>query len=127
MNRLNPSFEMATQAAHLMDSKKADDVTILQTEQVSSLADYFIIATVQSRAQMQALHGTLLKLFREQGINLLGQEMDQTGRWSLLDYGDIVVHLFQTEDRAYYNLERFWNHATEIPKDRWMSSFRQAS
>lgn len=120
-------FEMAQSAALVADDRKAKDIVMLHTEPVSSLADYFVIATVDSRSQMVALVDHLLKHFRQGGIQPYGQQIDQSGRWSLLDFGDVIIHILDHEDREYYHLERFWNHANEIPSHVWLKQAKQAS
>ncbi len=127
MNSTLSSYELATFIANLADDRKAKDTLMLMTEQVSTLADYFIISTVESRTQMRALADQIQKSLKQLGLEPLGQEVDKGGQWSLLDYGDVVVHLFHQDNRAYYNLERFWNHATEIPREQWSREELQAS
>ncbi len=121
------SFDVAALAANLAEDKKAKDILVLSTDQVSNLADYFVIASVESRTQMKALAEHLVKSLKSKNIQAYGQEIDKAGRWSLLDFGDVVVHLFHQEDREFYNLERFWNHATEVSRDGWLKEQRQAS
>lgn len=127
MNTSLSSFEMAASAANLADEKKAKDIVVLKTESVTSLADYFMIASVESRAQMKTLAESIVKSFQALHIQPLGRELDKGGRWTLLDFGSVVVHLFHHEERAFYSLERFWSHATEIPADSWLKEKRQAS
>lgn len=121
-------LEIASLAANLAEDKKAKDTLILMTEQISTLADYFVVSSVESRAQMLSLADHIVKALKQNNIHPIGQELDKSGRWTLIDFGDIVVHLFHQEDRSFYNLERFWNHATEIPRHRWLKpEERQAS
>lgn len=121
------ALELASQLANLADQRKAKDILLLQTREVTTLADYFVIASVESRTQMLALAEQLIKAMKAQGLNPYGQQVDKGGRWTVLDFVDVVVHLFHQEDRAFYKLERFWNHATEIPRTRWCRDERQAS
>jgi ribosome-associated protein len=121
------SFEMASLVANLAEDKKAKDTLILMTEQVSSLTDYFVVASVESRSQMFSLAEHITKTLKQYRVKAIGQELDKGGRWTLLDFGDVIIHLFHQEDRTFYNLERFWTHATEIPKDQWLELRRQAS
>lgn len=120
-------FELATFAANMAEDKKAKDILVLMTEQVSTLSDYFVIASVESRTQMTALSEHLIKAFRQYNLHPVGQQLDKSGRWTVLDFGDVVIHLFHQDDRTFYNLERFWNHATEIPRSRWINETRHAS
>lgn len=127
MTQHNASFDIAVLAANLAEDKKAKDILLLMTEEVSTLADYFVIASVESRAQMAALADHIVKSLKSKSISPLGEELDKGGRWTLLDFGDVVIHLFHHEDRSFYKLERFWNHATEIPRSKWVQEERQAS
>ncbi len=120
-------YEIAVLSANLVDQRKGKDIIVLKTEQVSSISDYFIIASVDSRTQMMALADHLVKALKQHHLSPLNQDIDKAGRWTLLDYGDIVIHLFHHADRDYYNLERFWNHATEIPQSQWLKEEKQAS
>ncbi len=121
------SFELAVLAANMAEDKKAKDTTVLKTDQVSTLTDYFVISTVESRAQMISLADHLIKALKKMDLQPIGQELDQGGRWTLLDFGDVVIHLFHHDDRSFYKLERFWSHATEIPQNLWLKEKRQAS
>jgi ribosome-associated protein len=121
------SFDLAALAANMAEDKKAKDTLVLMTEQVSTLADYFVVASVESRPQMMALADFIVKTLKSRNLHPIGQEVDKGGRWSLLDYGEVVIHLFNQEDRSFYNLERFWNHATEVPRSRWSQEEKQAS
>lgn len=121
---MNP-FELAAQAANLAEDKKAKDTRILQTELVSSLADFFVITSVDSRAQMNALTDTLVSAFKEFNLSPIGLERDASGHWSVVDFGDVIIHIMNANDRQYYQLERFWNQATELPRANWEQ--RQAS
>jgi len=118
-------FETAAFCANLADTKKAKDTLLLDTEPITSLADYFVITSVESRTQMRALAEEMLKAAKHAGIRPLGTEIDHGGRWTVLDFGDVIVHLFHHEDRQYYQLERFWNHATEIPRESWLYEYEQ--
>ena len=122
-------FDMAALAANIADDVKAKDIVVLNTMEISSLADYFVIASVDSRTQMSALADHLTKAFRQRNMMFLGEERDKSGHWTLLDFGDIVIHLFHPEERQNYCLERFWSHATEVPRHLWLapSQHRQAS
>ena len=121
------SFELAALVANLLEDKKAKDTLILQTEHVTSLTDYFVIASVESRPQMRAIADYLVHELKENDLQPYGIELDKGGQWTLLDFADVVIHLFHQEDRAHYQLERFWNHATEIPREVWAKPQRQAS
>ena len=102
---------LAAKAAALLFAKKADDLVLLDLRGLSSLTDYYLICTCQNEAQMRAvLHGTSKALSKE-GIKPLRSEYHGGVRWAVLDYGDIIIHLFEKETRSYYSLERLWADA----------------
>lgn len=98
------------------EDRKAADIVILKVTDVSYLADYFIIATGFSRIQVRAIAEAI-----EEKVALtchqspLRTEGKAEGNWTLLDYGDVIVHLFLPQEREFYNLEAFWGHAERLP------------
>ena len=111
------STEMADKAVELLKNKKARDIKLLDIHELSTIADYFIIATGNSTTQVQAMSDEL-----EEKMDLAGYEMHhkegfRNGRWILLDFGNIIVHLFHDEERQFYNLERLWVDAKTILVD----------
>src|SRR3954462_15271610 len=105
---------LAAKAAALLFAKKADDLVLLDLRGLSSLTDYYLICTCQNEAQMRAvLHGTSKALSKE-GIKPLRSEYHGGVRWPVLDYGDIIIHLFEKETRNYYSLERLWADAKAV-------------
>ena len=113
-------FQLATSVAAMANEKKASDIQVLDLQNVSPIADYFVIATVDSRPQMQALANAITDYCKKTfGLHPKGIERDQNAPWTLLDFGDVVLHLFGPDSRHYYELESFWNHATTIPEANW--------
>ncbi len=106
---------LALAIAEAADDRKAGDITILQTGDVSYLADYFVIVTgfsnVQVRAISNAIEGAIEDRFDRQPIRTEGMS---EGRWVLKDYGDVIAHVFMPTDREFYDLEAFWGHAERI-------------
>lgn len=103
------SKKLAKAAYDALADKKADDIKVLNISQVTVLADYFIIAGGSNRNQVQAMADNVEeKLGKEYGIAPKHIEGYQTANWILMDYGDIVIHLFDTENRIFYDLERIW-------------------
>ena len=99
---------LAGKAAALLFAKKADDLVLLDLRGLSSLTDYYLICTCQNEAQMRAvLHGTSKALSKE-GIKPLRSEYHGGVRWAVLDYGGIIIHLFEKETRRSSSLERLW-------------------
>lgn len=96
-----------------MQEGKAQDITVLNVSQLTSLADYFIIASGTSTRHVQALADRLLD--DRDGIRKpLHVEGYDGGTWILLDYGDIIIHVFREPERAFYGLERLWGDAPEV-------------
>ena len=94
--------------------KKASDVVLLRTSEITTVADYFVICSGRSERQVQALSHGLVDELRKDGIRPLGIEGMGAARWVLLDYGAVIVHVFAPEEREYYGLERLWSGATEV-------------
>jgi len=108
------SRETALWAAGLVSEKKGRDLVVLEVGEITHIADYFLICTGTSDLQVQAIVDHLREKFNEQGYTLLRLEGYREARWVLMDYGDLVVHVFQPEERAFYNLERLWSEAPEL-------------
>ena len=108
--------EMALLAAKALDSKKGAEIKVMEVTELTSLADYFVICTGGSTTQINALCDAVEeKLEVEGGEKPLHREGHRGGIWVLLDYGCIVVHVFNDEAREFYSLERLWNDG--IPMD----------
>ncbi|WP_232050793.1 ribosome silencing factor [Arabiibacter massiliensis] len=109
------SRERALIAARAADGKKATDIMVQEVRDLIGVTDYFVIATAANNRQVEAIVDEIEEAEREQGgCKPLHREGTQDGTWSLLDYGDIVVHVFQPETREYYRLEALWNDAPVI-------------
>jgi ribosome-associated protein len=106
--------ELAHRIVDLASDKKAVDVVLLRTSEVTTMADYFVIASGRSDRQVQALSSAIVDELRDDGIRPLGIEGQGSARWVLLDYGSVIVHLFAPEEREYYGLERLWSNAAEV-------------
>ena len=100
-------------AVKTMDEKFGKDIKALDIGEVSVLADYFIIATSLNNPQAQSMTEACVKACRAMGFNLLSSEGEGTG-WHLMDFGDIIVHIFEEELRRFYDLERIWADASEV-------------
>lgn len=104
-------------AAQHLDSKKANDIQVLKISELSILADYFVICSAPSTTQVKALGDSLEELMEEHGEALFKKEGKQGLNWILLDYSDVIVHIFYKETREFYALEKLWADAEEIPLD----------
>lgn len=117
------SYKFACIIAQFLDDKLAKDITILNISHVSSLADYFVIATAEASVQVKALMETVKDKVKTNFLRLpIRNENDTKNRWNLLDYGDVVVHILHKEERENYALEKFWSHAFSISEDEWRKS-----
>ena len=103
----------------IVEEKQASDIVLLDIHEQTSIADYFVIATVDNERQAKAIEDDLLQKLRvEQNIRPLGIEgvENRGGGWTLVDYGDVIVHLFTEESRNYYKLEELWNKGHVVVK-----------
>ena len=114
------SYKFACIVAQFLDDKLAKDITILNISHVSSLADFFVIATGDSTPQVKALMETVKEKVKNNFSRLpIRNENDLKNRWNLLDYGDVVVHILHKEERENYALEKFWSHAFSVSEAEW--------
>ncbi len=110
------SKEKALLCAQAALDHKAIDLAILEVKKLSSFADYFVISSGSSDRQVQAIASHIEEKLGKQGLHPLGIEGKREGRWVLLDYGDVIIHIFYQPIREFYNLERLWSDA---PKVEW--------
>ncbi len=106
--------EMAFLAASALDDKKAEDISVIDISEVSVLADYFIIAGGNNTSQIQALADSVEEKLGKAGYPLKQIEGYQSANWVLLDFGDIIVHIFDRENRLFYDLERIWRDGKKV-------------
>lgn len=102
------SLETAKMAVKALDSKKALDIKVIKIQDISAIADYFVIATGTSSTHVKALADEVEAQLDEAGISVSHVEGYRSNSWILLDYVDVVVHFFSDEAREYYDLERLW-------------------
>ena len=106
--------EVAYQVAKALDDKKGLDIKLLKIDEVSSLADYFIICTGTSNTHVKTLCDYAEYTMEQLGEPMLGREGHRGNSWELIDYGSIVVHVFTQEAREFYSLERLWADAEQV-------------
>jgi ribosome-associated protein len=106
--------ELAHRIVDVASDKKASDIVLLRTAEITTMADYFVIASGRSDKQVQALSNAIVDELRDDGIKPIGVEGLSSARWVLLDYGSVIVHLFAPDEREYYGLERLWSSATQV-------------
>lgn len=110
------SLERALAAARTADLNRGRDIVILDLREITSVFDFFIIVTGSSRRQLHAISEEIDRVMEnDYGDKRLGIEGYQESRWILLDFGDIVVHMFDDETRKYYGLEHLWSGAKVVP------------
>ncbi len=114
---LSISTEMANKAVELLKDKKAKDIKLLDIHEISTISDYFVIATGHSTTQVQAMSDELEEKMGMAGYEMHHKEGFRNGRWILLDFNNIIVHLFHDEEREFYNLDRLWVDARSILVD----------
>lgn len=107
--------EMTTLAIQALEEKKAEDIQIIDISEISAIADYFIIANGTNRSQIQALADSVEEKLGRAGVQFKQMEGYDTANWILMDFLDIVVHIFDKDNRAFYNLERIWRDGKQIP------------
>lgn len=110
------SKEKALIAVNSMEEKKGEDVRIIKIDAVSTLADYFIIAGGSNRNQIQAMADEIEEKLAEKEVTPKHIEGYMNGSWILMDYGDVVIHIFDAENRALYDLERIWRDGITMEK-----------
>ena len=110
------SIKMAKMAIEALEDKKAEDIKIIDISEVSVLADYFIIAGGNNHSQIQALCNNVEEKLGRAGHPVKQIEGYETANWILMDFGDIIIHIFDKENRLLYDLERIWRDGKVIEK-----------
>lgn len=111
---MNDSKLMAKIAYDALDEKKAEDIRVIDISGISIVADYFLIANGHSENQVHALVDNVQEQLYKAGYEMKQMEGYRQGNWVLLDFHDIIVHVFDKENRLFYDLERIWRDGTEI-------------
>lgn len=97
------------------ESKKAQDIKVLDLREVTSFADFFVICTGTNQRQNQAISDEIYQQLKKQGELPVSLEGYDNAEWILVDYGDYLIHIFLEQARTYYDLERLWRHAKDVP------------
>jgi len=112
---LRQEEDLVRRIAVIAQDEKALDVSILDISKLTVLADYFVVASGRSMLQVRNLADTIVKtLSEEAGLEPLRQEGVAEGKWVVLDYGTIIIHLFRQEEREFYQLENLWGEALPL-------------
>ena len=105
--------ELAHRIVEIASDKKGNDIVMLRTAELTTMADFFVICSGRSDRQVQALAGAIVGELRDEGIRPLGTE-GRASSWVLLDFGSVIVHVFAPEEREFYGLERLWSKAAQV-------------
>ncbi|MBA4373563.1 MAG: ribosome silencing factor [Thermodesulfovibrio sp.] len=114
---LADSRELAVSAAEAALEKKAENPVVLELTGLTVVADYFVVCSGESTTQVRAISEHIEDELRKAGIRPIGIEGRKHGHWVLLDYGDVIVHIFEKETRTFYDLEKLWMDAKTIDLD----------
>ena len=117
MNNLE-ELELLVKAA---DSKRAENTIVLNVREVSTLADYFMITSADSNRQVAAIADAIIEKAKENQIEIRRIEGNRAAEWILIDLGNIVINVFQTDQRKYYNLEKLWSQAEAVETTYWIA------
>ena len=110
------SRELALKIAEVLDKKGATDITILQVDHLTSITDFFVIATGRNVQAVRTLAEDVEEKLDAEGVPVRRHEGMNESRWVVLDYAHVIVHVFHPEERAYYNIERLWmDGSNQIP------------
>lgn len=111
------SKEMVKIAYAALEDKKAEDIRVIEIKDISIIADYLIIANGSNSSQVQALVDNVDEKLTEAGVSNKRIEGSRNSSWILMDYNDVIVHVFSREDRLFYDLERIWRDGKDISKE----------
>ena len=106
--------DMAMEIAKTLDSKKGEDIQVLKTTELTTLADYFVLCTATSSTQIKTLSDACEKTMKDLGEPPNHVEGHRGGTWVLMDFSAVVVHIFNDEARKFYDLERLWQDAEQV-------------
>ena len=108
------SYEMAVGLAKALDSKKGLNIKVLKTQELTTLADYFVLCTATSTTQVKAMSDACEEAMEKQGETVHHIKGHRDGSWLLMDFSCVIVHVFTDEARKFYDLERLWADAQEV-------------
>jgi len=108
------SIDVARKAVELASDKQAIDIVLLDVNEICSFASYFVICSGESERQIQAIHDEIEKSLKREGLPAHHREGTLDSGWLLLDFGDVIVHIFSPDEREFYKLGELWNQATPV-------------
>ncbi len=109
-----PPLELARRIVELAEDKKAADIVLLDLTGLTTVADYFVIASGGSERQLDAIADGIVSGMRDEKVHAFGREGTAASHWVLVDFGSVIVHVFTPPERDYYQLERHWSEAKTI-------------
>ncbi len=117
---MNKELEMVRLACKAMDEKKAIDIKVIDIHEVSVIADYFVIASGSNLNQVQAMVDNVEEQLGRAGYEPKQVEGTRGSNWILMDYGDLIIHVFDEENRLFYDLERIWRDGKEVNVEEFL-------
>ena len=111
------ALDKALLCTKIIKERKAINPILLDLAGLTSITDYFIVASGASNRQVQAISKHVMRRMREQGFRAYGVEGEQEGHWVLMDYGDVIIHIFYQPVREFYDLEGLWTEAPRVEVD----------
>ena len=105
---MKDSRELAADVVRALEDKKGEDVIVIDLRDITSFTDYFVIATGNNVPQVQAMSDAAEEAMAKNGVSVTNIEGYQSANWILMDYSDVIVHIFDKESRSFYDLERLW-------------------
>lgn len=108
--------EMVARIYDALDDKKAADIQIIDITEISGFADYFIVASASNQSQLVAMQDAVDEAMYTNDVHVKSVEGNRNSTWILMDYEDVIVHLFSEEDRLFYNLERIWQDGKNVSR-----------
>jgi ribosome-associated protein len=114
---MDNSKQMVRLAFEALEERKGEDIQVIEIKDISIIADYFIIANGNNSSQVDALVHSVSDALSKSGFEPKRIEGVRSASWILMDYGDVVVHVFSKEDRLFYNLERIWRDGKTVSKE----------
>ena len=128
MNSKTPAtMDLVKLCCRVLDDKKAGELAVLDVSAQSSITDYLILATATSEPHLRALRIELEKALDAGEVHLVGMEIAQNSGWTVIDAFDVMIHLFLSEARERYGLERLWRDATDVPLSKVLSRPRKSA
>ncbi|MDD6666576.1 MAG: ribosome silencing factor [Lachnospiraceae bacterium] len=111
---LNEDLELVKKIRDALEDKKAEDIRVLDIREITTIGDYFVIASGNNANQLQAMEDAVDEVMYKNGHHQKSVEGNRASSWILMDYGNIIVHIFSKEDRLFYDLDRIWKDGKEI-------------